>query len=300
MSVNETPTPDHPRTMDVSWAHFFRLFPTLMMELANPDKKIKAITELNSIFKAIETSTDSAWLMEIDGEERIVLYEEMTSWDSSILADLHFRKILWWREHNIPPIGLIIVPVSREIKRDIGIHEIRGSEKSVLSDQNEILVLPQSDFITFKERHGQDVSLEMLSIFAKDESIEVAAQRIERLIELPGDMEIKRTAQFIAFCWAQYRFGDSEILDNLWKRINSMIETLDVYKDIVNKGEVRGEARGIAKSIISNLQKVFKMIIPNDIKDKIYAQTNIDVLNKWLELTLEVPDFESFREQTGL
>ena len=216
--------------------------------------------------------------------------------------------MLWWREKNIQPIGLIIVPLSGQIKSKTHTHRIIGSDKSIMSDQNEILVLSDSDFIKFREKRGQDVSLEMLSIFAKDESAELAAKRIERLTELPGDLEIKRTAQFIALCWAQYRFGNSKIFDNLWKRVTSMIETLDVYKEIVNKGrnqgasegEARGEARGIAKSVITNLQKLHSVIIPEHVKEKIYAQTDIDVLNEWLEISLSVPDFDSFREKTGL
>ena len=304
MAENKSHTPDHTRSMDISWAHFFRLFPTAVIQLAHPNKKIKAIAEINSIFKAIETSTDSAWLMEVDGEQRIVLYEEMTRWDNRILEELFFRKMLWWREKKIHPIGLIIVPIGGQVKSKTATHCISGSEQSFMLDQNEILVLSDAEFIKFKKKPGQDVSLEMLSIFAKDESVELAAKRIERLTELPGDMEIKRTAQFIAYFWAKYRFGNNKIFNDLWKRIKSMIETLDVYKEIVGRGRQEGEALGIAKgkaeAIITYLQKLHSVIIPEHVKDKIYAQTDIDILNEWLDLTLDVPDFESFRQRTGL
>jgi hypothetical protein len=68
----------------------------------------------------------------------------------------------------------------------------------------------------------------------------------------------------------------------------------------MEKGIIQGEARGIAKAVIANLQKLHKVIIPDQMKQQILAQQDIEVLNEWLDLTLSVTDFESFREKTGL
>ena len=56
-----------------------------------------------------------------------------------------------------------------------------------------------------------------------------------------------------------------------------------------------GIAQGIAQSIIKFLKKFGA--IPNNVYERIASETNIDVLNRWLDITITVSSIEEFEKQ---
>lgn len=56
-----------------------------------------------------------------------------------------------------------------------------------------------------------------------------------------------------------------------------------------------GIAQGIAQSIIKFLKKFGA--IPNNVYERITSETNIDVLNRWLDITITVSSIEEFEKQ---
>jgi len=58
----------------------------------------------------------------------------------------------------------------------------------------------------------------------------------------------------------------------------------EVYLDGEAKGEAKGEARGEAKAILRFLE-ARGVSVPDDARERIASCTDLDLLNRWLDLT---------------
>jgi predicted transposase/invertase (TIGR01784 family) len=140
--------------------------------------------------------------------------------------------------------------------------------------------------------------------------IGVLNENINALDEEVDDLELLRAFLESSLTYISSFKKDEKSENELMKTMDNLqkIPGKEVFMSILSKymekgmekGIIQGEARGIAKAVIANLQKLHKVIIPDQMKQQILAQQDIEVLNEWLDLTLSVTDFESFREKTGL
>ena len=165
--------PEPFRSLDISFSVYFRYFSDTLPKHLFPEKNIKVIRQIDSILKFMETSTDSAWKIQIDAKKYILLYEEMTRYQRKSLKRVLLRKNFWSHLTGLEPLCIIVVPTGG--KRLPGlqktVYQIGIENLSVITDVNYMIRLQKFHF----DKNTDDPGVLLLSLFQSnlDEAVKI-------------------------------------------------------------------------------------------------------------------------------
>ena len=76
------------------------------------------------------------------------------------------------------------------------------------------------------------------------------------------------------------------------------MKTLLHDMDVRNEGRAEGKAEGKAEAIISILEECGE--VPEELKNKIYLESDMNRLNKWVKLSATVSSADEFEEKMNI
>lgn len=87
----------------------------------------------------------------------------------------------------------------------------------------------------------------------------------------------------------------SEVYNMLFTQFNMEDALLVRGEEGLLKGKIEGKIEGKAEDIIEFLKDYG--VVPEDLKDKIYGEEDLNILTKWLKLSVKVDSIEEFIEE---
>lgn len=303
--MEESPKPPkHRNIMDIAFSMVFKYYPKTIMELAAPGHIYTPLEQIPAEIKAIQTTTDNAWCVEVDGEKMICVMEEMTQWDDDILLDILKRKVLFAADLGLPPFGIILLPEKVNVSYSGKTRYILGkADMANTTDENYIIQLADLDTDFDPEDPGQV----LMHLFSKKVDADTAFKLAIDLEKIIADEKLLvqtwQVAQIIIF----RRFGE-KALDEFWKRIQPMLNTDDKFFQIAFGGQLKKEwdkqlekqwLNEKVESILQAIELRFEVTPGPEFEEKLMNEDK-ERLNSLFKISQKATSYDDFRNQAGL